>query len=351
MEIQRYDGYNEIVSTEVWFYMGDPAVGLPARFNLTFFKENDLGEYELYDPLGDGPHRLLRMGYASQSYQVEQHRAVDILESVSMDLARASLTIDLTEMSGSFLAARNTIQPLEQQVRPASNVQRVLADIENSPRRRIDTDYLKGYKQFGHRVTADYSFRYFSSRSFFAVLYGPGDTPFLHYAFEIDPQDFTFEHDDDRTRYYTTVEVDLEVRDEQGRVVVYSLNQPLLQLSSGQFDQAKSYPLAYRDNYPLMPGKYQVSVILKNLATKDYTAGEQEIVVAAVEPGKPALSDLVLAYGHELSLTNALSHRTFEAGGKEIYPATENVFAVDRRCMLSSRLSALGQGTRCDSAS
>jgi GWxTD domain-containing protein len=328
MEIQRYDGYNEVVSNEIWFYNGDPALDLPARFNLLFFKDNDLGEYELYDPLGDGPHRLLRMGYASQSYQVEQHKAVDALEFVSMDLARASLTIDLTEMSYGFLAARNTLQPMELQVRPASNVQRVLADIDASPRKRVDTDYLKGYREFGHRVTADYSFRFFSSRSTFSVLYGPGNTPFLHYAFEIEPERFTFEHDDNRTRYYTTVEVDLEVRDEQGRVVAYNLNQPLLQLSAGQFEQAKSYPLAYRDNYPLIPGKYQVSVILKNLATKDYTAAEREIVVPEVVAGKPTLSDLVLAYGHEVSLSGSGPHRTFEVGGRELYPTMENVFAA-----------------------
>ncbi len=328
MEIQRYDGYNEVVSIEIWFYIGDPGIGLPARFNLTFFKENDLGEYQLYDPLGDGPERLLRMGYASQAFQIEQHRAVDALEMVSMDLARASLTIDLTEMSSGFLAARNTIQPLEMRVRPASNVQRVLVDIENAPKRRIDTDYLKGYRQFGDRVTADYSFRFFSSRSTFAVLYGPGDTPFLHYAFEIDPSDFTFEHDDDRTRYYTTVEVDLEVRDAQGRVVAYDVNQPLLQLSGGQFEQAKRYPMAYRDNYPLLPGKYQVSVILKNLATKDYTAAEAEIDVSAVEQGKAALSDLVLAYDHEASLASGTAHRTYQAGGVEAYPAVENTFSI-----------------------
>jgi GWxTD domain-containing protein len=44
MEIQRYDGYNEVVSNEIWFYNGDPALDLPARFNLLFFKDNDLGD-------------------------------------------------------------------------------------------------------------------------------------------------------------------------------------------------------------------------------------------------------------------------------------------------------------------
>ena len=54
-EIQRFDGLNEVVATEVWFYNGDPKLGQPPRFNLVFFKQQDIGEYELYSPMGDGP--------------------------------------------------------------------------------------------------------------------------------------------------------------------------------------------------------------------------------------------------------------------------------------------------------
>ena len=44
---------------EVWFYQGKTDLGLPAGFNLVFFREGGHGEYKLYSPVGDGPQALL----------------------------------------------------------------------------------------------------------------------------------------------------------------------------------------------------------------------------------------------------------------------------------------------------
>lgn len=89
---ERFIGSNEVVSSEIWFYNGSPSKGLPPRFNLVFFKENDTGDYELYSPLDDGPAALLN---TSVWLRNDRNDSVNIIESVSMDLARASLTVDL----------------------------------------------------------------------------------------------------------------------------------------------------------------------------------------------------------------------------------------------------------------
>ena len=323
LEIQRYDGEADVVAIEIWFYMGDAKYGLPGRFNLMFFKENDIGEYTLYHPLGDGPERLLRGGYANQLFQVNQNIAMDILEGLSIDLARASLTIDLTETTTQFLSYRNSRDPIELNVRPAMNVNRTLADIIESPMRRVDTEYLDGYLEFGDRVSADYSFKYFAVEHSVAVLYGPNRTPFVHYALEIAPEKFTLESDRDETRYYTTLDVDLQIRDAEGRLMATDLNQPLLQLSASDFQKANGSPFGYRDNYPVLPGDYKVSVVLKNRATKEYTAFEREIHVPAVEPGKPFLGEIVLGYGKGIASTRPGGHLTYQLGATEVYPVTE----------------------------
>lgn len=162
-EIQRFDGLNEVVATQVWFYNGDPKLGQPPRFNLVFFKQQDIGEYELYSPMGDGPEALLRAGSGPQ-FRTNQHLAVDALEIVSMDLARASLTVDLSEPVGSFLSARNSRQPITTFVKVPIDVETVVARIEESRRRGVNTDYLDGYLRYKDKVTADYSFRFVPSR-------------------------------------------------------------------------------------------------------------------------------------------------------------------------------------------
>ncbi len=145
------------MSIELWIYRGDTSAGLPPRFNLMFFKQNDIGEYRLYNPMGDGPEALLNDGF---SLRTNQNAAIDILETVSMDLAKASVTIDLTEPTADMLSARNSRDPTLLQVRPSMSADRNLVEIEDYPIKKVNTDYLSGYLKYGNQVSADYSFNY-----------------------------------------------------------------------------------------------------------------------------------------------------------------------------------------------
>jgi len=325
-EIQRYDGLNEVVSNEIWFYNGDPKYGQPPRFNLVFFKKQDIGEYELYSPMGDGPEALLRAG-SGAFYRTDQNVAVDVLEVVSMDLARASLTVDLTEPVGNFLAARNSRQPLTSFVKVPINVEAVIANIEESPQRRVSVDYLDAYLRYKDKVTADYSFRFVPSRQYFAVLYGPEDTPFVHYSLELDPQNFSLQANETRTSFYTTLDVSAEVRDANGGLVAVSESSPYLELTSSQMQAVAGLPFAYHDDFPLLPGDYRLSLILKNRATKQFTAAESELSVEPV-PAGPALGALVVGYKTELaeSVGERDQHRAFQIGGEIVYPAIDSTF-------------------------
>lgn len=334
-EIQPFDGLNEVVATQIWFYNGDPKLGQPPRFNLVFFKQQDIGEYELYSPIGDGPDALLRAG-SGPRYRTNQHLAVDALEIVSMDLARASLTVDLTEPVGDFLSARNSRQPITSFVRVPINVESVVANIEESRRRGINTDYLEGYLRYKDKVSADYSFRFVPSRRYFAVFFGPEATPFVHYSVELDPENFSLQANDDQTAFYTTLEVSVEVRDKNDNLVAVSENTPYVELTRSQMQAVAGLPFAYHDDFPLLPGDYRLSLILKNRATKQFTAEESELHVDAVPPG-PALGALVVGHktelagrpeGQEGSEGNDL-HRAFQIGSEIVYPATDATFTAN----------------------
>jgi GWxTD domain-containing protein len=324
-EIQRYDGLNEVVSTEIWFYNGDPKYGQPPRFNLVFFKKQDIGEYELYSPMGDGPEALLRAGSLG-FYRTDQNLAVDALEIVSMDLARASLTVDLTEPVGAFLSARNSRQPLTSFVRVPINVEAVIANIEESPKKRVSVDYLDAYSRYKDKVTADYSFRFVPSRPYFALFHGPEDTPFVHYSLELDPANFSLQANEDGTKFYTTLDVSAEVRDPNGNLVAVSENSSYLELSASQMQAVSSLPFAYQDDLPLVPGDYRLSLIIRNRATKQFTAAETALRVEPVAAG-PALGALVVGYKTEIVAGSQRdSHRPFQIGGEIVYPATDANF-------------------------
>jgi GWxTD domain-containing protein len=323
-EIQRYDGLNEVVSTEIWFYQGDTKIGMPPRFNLLFFKENDIGEYQLYHPYGDGPEALLRGGY---QFRTEQNRAVDALEIVSIELARASLTVDLTEPVDSFLSASNTYRPISPYVRPPMNVEAVIANIEESATRRVRTDALDAYLRYKDQVSAEYSFRFVPSRQYYAVLIGPEDTPFVHYSIELAPENFSLEQNEDGTQFYTTLDVSLEIRDPAGNLIATSENSPFIELTRSQMEAISRSPIAYHDSFPLLPGDYRLSLVLKNRATKQFSAAEKELRIDPV-PGSPAFGGVLLGYKRELGQAEP-AHQVFQPGAEIIYPSVDASFTPE----------------------
>ena len=324
-----FEGRNEVVSMDLWIYDGDTSLGLPPRFNLLFFKENDVGEYQLYDPWGDGPDALVARGELLRN---RQNQAVDLLETVSMDVARASLVVDLTDPHADFLSATNTLAPRLQTVRPSMSTGRNFLDISNSPHRRVDLDEIEGYLRYGDRVTSEYSFRFVNSRSDFRVLLGPRNTPFLHYSVALAPEDFTLELDDRENLYRTTLEVETEVRTPEGQLVAIQRNEPAIELTESQQQAAGGSPFAYRDNLPLIPGDYEVSVLLRNRATRQYTVATAEVRVPGTGGGEPGLADPVLAYRLDESSAAAASpgaprFGTFEFSGAVLEPSIGGVFS------------------------
>lgn len=322
-----FEGRNEVVSMDLWIYDGDTSLGLPPRFNLLFFKENDVGEYQLYDPWGDGPDALVARGELLRN---RQHAAVDILETVSMDLARASLVVDLTDPHADFLAATNTIAPRLDTVRPSMSTGKNFLDISNSPHRRVDLEEIEGYLRYGDRVTAEYSFRFVGNESDFRVLVGPRNTPFIHYSVLLAPEDFSLEFDDRENLYRTTLEVELEVRTAAGQLVAIQRNEPEIALTESQQQAAGGSPFAYRDNLPVIPGNYEVSVVLRNRATQQYTVATGEVAVPGTGPSAVGLADPVLAYRRDPSSALPAGQRfgTFQFGGTTLEPSVGGVFAA-----------------------
>lgn len=324
---EQFDGLNEVVSADLWIYQGDTRLGLPPRFNLLFFKKEDIGEYELYHPMADGPDRLVRRGELLRN---RQNHAVDLLEVVSMDLARASLVVDLTDPHADFLRATNTIAPRLDTVRPSMSVDKNFVDILESPYRRVDLDEIEGYLRYGDRVTAEYSFRFVKTEADFRILLGPRNTPFIHYSVKFAPEDFSLQLDDRTNVYQTTLDIDLELRTLDGQLVAMQRNEPEIRLTESQYRDAGRSPFAYRDNLPVIPGDYEVSVIIRNRATQQYTVASAEVAVPATGPGAVGLADLVLAYRVELEpdLLGGLRFGTFQFGSSVVEPSIGGVFAA-----------------------
>jgi len=315
-EIQRFDGYSELVSSELWFYQGDPTLGVPAFFYLLFYKKNGIGEYRLYDPVIDGPQELLT---ATQYVPgAESTQAVQKLRQMSFELASASLSFDTSEPPD-FLTGR-----------PALGTSMMMARIEDSPKRAIRTNYVDGWTRYGNRVSAEYSFNFVPSRTAFSILAEPGGTALVQFDIEIDPENFTLETDENKTTYYTTLDITVEARTADGVLVEGTDKEVFIEFTPSQIREVQSRPFAYQDDFPLVPGDYTVSVILRNRVAKQYTAVERELHIPDFAEGPPALTDVILGFDSRF-VGGAFGEgeiRTFQIGELRIYPAADNIFVI-----------------------
>ena len=327
VRVERFLGSNEIVTSEIWFYNGDTSQGLPPRFNLVFFKERDVGDYQLYSPIDDGPAALL---IARVSFQQERNAALDVIEATSMDLARASLTVDLTEAVGSFLGrytgltldGRPEDPTIPLHVRPSSSSNLVIAIATELGTSGVDTDYIDGYRRYRSRVSSEYSFGYISNRDYWTVLYDRGGSPFVHFSIELDPEDMTFRRNEDGSFYETRLRVDIEVRDRSGGFVAIPSRDPYIQLSAEQIEIAKARPVSYQDSFPLIPGAYQIAVTLRNLSGEHFTVAERNLSVAALPQEAPALGGVAVGY----DVVAPQERGSFASRGHRVLPAGRAYF-------------------------
>ncbi|HXV61559.1 MAG TPA: GWxTD domain-containing protein [Vicinamibacteria bacterium] len=314
---QRFSGSNDIVDSELWFYQGGSDKGLPGAFYLLFFQRDGVGELELYHPVGDGPQQLFRSASVVLP-DTNNLAAVELLEELSPDLAHASLSYDAGQPPDLFTG------------RASLGTDSVLARIEESPKRAIRTDYLDAWLRYGNRVAADYSFNFVPNRSAFGVLVGPERTAIVHYGIELDPENFGLASDEEKTKFYTTLDVTVEARNAGGTLVFANERSDFVELSSSQVQAIERFPVAYHDTFPLVPGRYTVSIILRNRVLKRYTVAEAEILVPDFSRSGAALTEPILGYRTEqlFNVGSESEMRAFQLGSLRLEPSADGYFAI-----------------------
>ena len=312
-ERQRFDGLNEIVSTELWFYQSEPGVGLPSFFYLVFFRPRDIGEYRLYHPALDGPRSLLRGRYASLDTTDPAHMVVT-LGDISPELGRASLSLDPSD-PGDLISGRASL-----------GTDILLDRIWEAPRRRIRTDYLDAARRYGDRVSADYSFNFVPNRNVFRMLLAPDASALVHYSIELDPQDMALQRDEETSRFYTIMDLSVEARDRTGSLVHTEDRELIVDLSAPQMEAVQASPFAFQGSFPLVPGDFEVSVILRNRVMTRFTVAEAAMFVPEPGTGVPVMSDPVLAF--EVEVAENGPQTAFASGHHRFRPAADHLFSL-----------------------
>ena len=271
-DIQRFEQKSSTYDAEVWFYQGKTDLGLPAGFNVVFFRKGGHGEYKLYSPVEDGPQALLAGYYESPDYA----KAYEKLRQVEPGLAAVSLSLVPGEADAAY-------------GRPSLASDMLIQRIESSPARSVETKYARKFLQYKDLVEVEYTANYLESDSLIKVFRDPSGLYFVHYA--VEPRRLSMNQYEGK--FYTTLKVNGRVTTAEGRLVHQFDKTVLLNMTEEQMSDAGRAPFDFQDLFPLLGGDYSVSLLIKNETSKEFTFVEQAIRIpqggTAVQLTQPLL--------------------------------------------------------------
>jgi len=322
MDIQRFAGKSSTYDAEIWFYQGLTDLGLPAGFNLVFFREGGQGEYKLYSPIADGPQALLSGYFGGPDHA----RAYEKLKEVEPGLAAVSLSLIPGETGTAY-------------GRPSMSSDLLIQRIESAPARLVETRYAEKFLQYKDIVEVEYTANYIDSDSLIKVFRDPSGLYFVHYA--VEPERLSV--DQYEGRYSTTLQVNGRVAAPDGRLVHQFDKTVSLDLSEAQLRDASRAPFDFQDLFPLVGGDYGLSILVKNEASREFTSVERDLRIPA--PGTAVqMTQPLLGYRAVRLEPEARRMKAFRVGAYQIYAQPGRTFARGETLALAFQLHNLPGG-------
>jgi len=314
--IEQYDSVNGVYPTEIWFYLGDPALGLPTAFNVIFFRKDGVGDYILYSPTEHGPRSLISssMGGFRDTNRISgslsnDQAAYRELQELEPNLARQTLSLIPGE------AAQPGYESLASM--------RLMATIAAAPQKKVQTDYADAILKYKDFVEVDYTANYIASDVLVQVIRDGTGANFVHYT--IEPSRISAE--EIGGKYEIRFQLNGRVSDAAGKTVYQFDKDFPLSLTAGELEDIRAQSLSIQDAFPVVPGTYTFDLLLKNTLSKEF-AGAGATLVVPGPSGPPALGPLLLAYRAEPARSGAGERVPFKVGDTQILCQTRKTYSA-----------------------
>jgi len=300
--IDSFEDSSSVYPTIVWFYQGMSRYGLPDAFNVVFFKRRGTGGYELYSPVLDGPQSLLaNMPVTQTDYRVAYRE----LLRTAPALARVSLNLIPGDPSSSGS--------------PSMASDRLLNSLSSVPRKNVKDEYAQKLLLYKDSIEVEYSTNYIPNDHRVSISRDRSGVFFVNYLFELPPLSMDFLEN----RYVTRISVNGTVWGSGGNMIFQHQKDSSLQLAMDQHEKIKGRKFSFQDAFPLVEGRYRLSLLLKNEASKEFTSLEKDIVIPSASSLQ--LSDILLSYKKE-EKPEENAKKAFRIAGTQFYPAAQNYF-------------------------
>jgi GWxTD domain-containing protein len=321
MSVVHYDNNPELKPCEVWYYQGLSHLGLPEGLQLVFFQEG-AGDFRLYRPAQDGPMALI-LAWRGRESPTDYETAYERISQIEFNLASPSLSVDPADTTSTNTG------------RPSTSSDLVMNKVADTPWKRIEDGYARKFLEYKDRVEVEYSTNWVPSSG--QLFTQPGDTgiAWVHYAIEL--KNLTL--DVYEKKFFTALKVSGSVTTPEGRIVHQFDKTASLNLSEAQLQEARSQPFVFRDLFPLIPGRFQLTVLVKNETSKEFTSREKAIDIP--EPtSRPRIASLLLGYRSVAAAAAGGQVMPFQFGPYQISTQPGRLFV--RKDTLAAAFRVLG---------
>ncbi len=324
--IEEFTNVNGVYPVVIWFYLGDESLGLPPGFNVIFFRRNGTGDFILYSPAVDGPGSLV----ADMVGGYRETRGVNAATSSEMAAYKAlkELAPNLAPQTLSLIPGEAVIPGRESL---ASN--RLIAQIYSAPQKKVETSYADAILKYKDSVEVEYTANYVSSEVQVQVIRDETGANVVHYT--IEPARITAE--EIGGKYEIRFQLNGRVSDGAGKTVYQFDKDFPLSLTAEDLEGLRAKSLSIQDAFPLVPGRYNLDILVKNVLSKEFTGATRALVV----PGPDAavsMSPLLLAYGIETGPSPAGERVPFKVGADQLLCQTRKTFGTGDRMALFAQI-------------
>lgn len=323
LDKEVHEGSADVVPTEIWFYKGNVSRGVPAFFYVVFFRREGTGEYVLYSPLKDGPESLV---IDSKMRLWDRAQVLDHLREMGGQLASVSLSL----IPGEAVSRDGSSIPLSSDL--------LLGKINDYQRRAVKDEYAEKILKYKEIVEVDYSVNYIESLSEIFISKDLKGNYFLHYL--IQPKRLSL--DSYQNKYFTSLKIYGRIQDITGRTIFQFEKNIPLELKEEDLKSIENRPFSVMDSFPLVSGNYLVSILVKNIVSKEFFSFEKQISVPTLSEN-PSLSPILLYYDRRP--TSSLLIKPFTIEGYSYFPAINSVFAPSDRMGVLCRLYNLSKNS------
>jgi hypothetical protein len=196
----------------------------------------------------------------------------------------------------------------------------IASKIPKAPTFKVKDSWAEKLLAYKDIIEVDYTANYIESEFEVFVHQNPRGGTFVHYL--IEPRRLSFEQYDDR--FISNLEIDGNITDAKGLFVYQFERRIPIEMNRQQIASISDKLFSYQDIFPVVPGDYRLSVILKNRVSKEFTTFECPIKIPG--PGKAWMSPLLLANKSDRETRYAGQLKPFLFGGSQLRPSPRNDF-------------------------